>query len=305
LKCYENNTLLDLFFIRNSITEGIFSPAVKDFLFVALTSILRQVSTAATGWPYIAPNKQKTTSLNKNALYEFVYQVNKMVRDVGNTISEANPNYKHSFHKIFNADSRCTQDIIPGSCIDHVFTSPPYLNNFDYADRTRLELYFWGEAKNWGEISENIRTKLITSATTQISRNNPKYNLSKELQDACPDVFSFLKKSVLMLSEIRLTRGGKKSYDHLVSGYFNDMFQIISEVYRVLKKDTKAVFVLGDSAPYGIHIPTDDLIGKIGLGVGFSDYRIDILRERGGKWKDNPQRHDVLLRESIVTLTKI
>jgi hypothetical protein len=113
-----------------------------------------------------------------------------------------------------------------------------------------------------------------------------------------------LKKSVSQLGEIRLTRGGKKSYDHLVSGYFNDMFQIISEVYRILKNDTKAVFVLGDSAPYGVHIPTDDLIGKIGLGVGFSDYRIDILRERGGKWKDNPQRHNVLLRESIVTLVK-
>ncbi|MEW5830140.1 MAG: hypothetical protein AB1846_14700, partial [Chloroflexota bacterium] len=180
----------------------------------------------------------------------------------------------------------------------------PYLNNFDYADRTRLELYFWGEAKNWGEISENIRTKLITSATTQISRDDPRYNLSEGLKDACPDVFDFLRKSISQLSEIRLTRGGKKSYDHLVSGYFNDMFQVISEVYRVLKTDTKAVFVLGDSAPYGVHIPTDDLIGKIGLGAGFADYRIDVLRERGGKWKDNPQRHGVLLRESIVTLMK-
>ncbi|MFZ5921888.1 MAG: DNA methyltransferase [Chloroflexota bacterium] len=304
LKCYENNTLLDLLFIRDAVNEGDFSQSVKDIFFVGLTSILRQVSTAATGWPYIAPKKQKTTSLNKNALYEFTHQVKKMVSDIRSTIDEANPNYKDSFHKIFNADSRHTQDLIPGSCVDHVFTSPPYLNNFDYADRTRLELYFWGEAKNWGEISENIRTKLITSATTQISRDDPRYNLSEGLKDACPDVFDFLRKSISQLSEIRLTRGGKKSYDHLVSGYFNDMFQVISEVYRVLKTDTKAVFVLGDSAPYGVHIPTDDLIGKIGLGAGFADYRIDVLRERGGKWKDNPQRHGVLLRESIVTLMK-
>jgi len=304
LKCYENNTLLDLLFIRNAITEGIFSQEVKDLFFVGLTSILRQVSTAATGWPYIAPNKQKTTSLNKNAMFEFSRQIRKMANDIQDTVQNANENYKDTFHKIFNADSRHTQDLIPSSCADHVFTSPPYLNNFDYADRTRLELYFWGEAKNWGDISENIRTKLITSATTQISRDDPRYNLSESLQEACPDVFDFLKKSVLQLGEIRLTRSGKKSYDHLVSGYFNDMFQIISEIYRILKPDTKAVFVLGDSAPYGVHIPTDDLIGKMGLGIGFSDYRIDVLRERGGKWKDNPQRHDVLLRESIVTLVK-
>lgn len=304
LKCYESNTLLDLLFIRNAIIQGNFSESVKDLFFVGLTSILRQVSTAATGWPYIAPNKPKTTSFNKNAIYEFSRQIKKMVNDIQLTILEANPGFRDSSHHIYNADSRYTQDLIPSNCIDHVFTSPPYLNNFDYADRTRLELYFWGEAKNWGDISENIRRKLITSATTQISRDDPRYNLSESLHETCPDVFDFLKKAIVQLSEIRLTRGGKKSYDHLVSGYFNDMFLVISEVYRVLKPNTKAVFVLGDSAPYGIHIPTDDLIGKIGLGIGFSDYRIDILRERGGKWKDNPQRHDVLLRESIVTLIK-
>ncbi len=304
LKCYESSTLLDLFFIRDAIVKGNFSEAIKDLFFVGLTSILRQVSTAATGWPYIAPNKQKTSSLNKNAIFEFSRQIKKMADDIQTTVQDANKDYAHYFHNIFNADSRKTQELIPNACADHVFTSPPYLNNFDYADRTRLELYFWGEAKNWGDISNNIRTKLITSATTQISRDDPRYNLSGVLQEASPDVFDFLRKSISQLGKIRLTRGGKKSYDHLVSGYFNDMFEIIAEVYRILKPNTKAVFVLGDSAPYGVHIPTDDLIGKIGLGLGFSKYHIDVLRERGGKWKDNPQRHNVLLRESIVTLLK-
>jgi DNA modification methylase len=304
LKCFAQNTLLDLLLIRNAIHEGEFAQEVRDIFFVGLTSILRQVSTAATGWPYIAPNKQKTTSLNKDALQEFVRQVHKMAKDISVTIETANPHYKESHHQIFNADSRDVQVLVPDRSIDHVFTSPPYLNNFDYADRTRLELYFWGEAKNWNEISKNIRTRLITSATTQIARDDPKYDLSDELRLVSPDVHNFLRDSVHNLSQLRLGRGGKKSYDHLVSGYFNDMLQIISEVFRVLKHNTQAVFVLGDSAPYGVHIPTDELIGKIGLGVGFSQYRIDILRERGGKWKDNPQRHDQALRESIVTLTK-
>lgn len=90
----------------------------------------------------------------------------------------------------------------------------------------------------------------------------------------------------------------------MVAGYFNDIHQIVRDVYRVLKPDTKALFVLGDSAPYGVHIPTDKLIGDIGLGVGFSDYDIEILRTRGDKWKENPQRHSVALRESIVILSK-
>lgn len=304
LKCYEDKTLLDLLFIRNVVLKAELQPEIEDFFFVGLTSVLRQVSIAATGWPYVAPKKQKTTSLNKDALFEFSRQMLRMAHDVEVTRDEANPGYLKTFHRVFNADSRNTQTLIPGEAADHVFTSPPYLNNFDYADRTRLELYFWGEAKNWGEITQNIRTKLITSATTQISRDDPKYNLSRDLEGVCPEVYHFLSEAISKLGKIRLTKGGKKSYDHLVSGYFNDMFLIIMDVFRVLKPGKKAVFVLGDSAPYGVHIPTDELIGKVGLNIGFSEYNIDVLRERGGKWKDNPQRHDVLLRESIVTLKK-
>lgn len=304
LKCYEDKTLFDLLLIREAISSGDFTSDVSDLLLVGLTSLLRQVSTAATGWPYIAPKKQKTTSLNKDALIEFSRQILRMAQDLEITRSEAVPNYTNAFHRVFNGDSRDTREFVPGKSVDHVFTSPPYLNNFDYADRTRLELYFFGEAKTWGDITQNIRAKLITSATTQIARDDPRYHLSVDLQSDCPEVHAFLSQAVAKLGKIRLTKGGKKSYDRLVSGYFNDMYLIISDVYRVLKPRTKAVFVLGDSAPYGVHIPTDELIGKIGLGVGFSDYHIEVLRTRGGKWKDNPQRHDVALRESIVTLRK-
>lgn len=76
----------------------------------------------------------------------------------------------------------------------------------------------------------------------------------------------------------------------------------MKENQRVLKAGKKGLYILGDSAPYGVHIPTDILIGEIGKCVGFSDYKIDVLRLRGGKWAHNPQRHSVALRESIVTL---
>ena len=90
----------------------------------------------------------------------------------------------------------------------------------------------------------------------------------------------------------------------MVAGYFNDMHKIIKKAYRVLKPNTRALFVLGDSAPYGVFIPTDELIGKIACQIGFSSYSIDVLRKRGEKWKANPQRHGVKLRESIVHIEK-
>lgn len=304
LKCYEQTTLYELMLIRNAVSNLNLSPEIYDLFFVGLTNVLREISTAATGWPYIAPKKQKTASFNKNAQREFSNQIFKMMRDIWEIKNMLGRNNLDSFHHIYNADSRDTSNLIQPESVHHIFTSPPYLNNFDYADRTRLELYFWKEATTWGEITNNIRTKLITSATTQISRNDMRYDLCDDLNKSSPEVYDFLNRSVEKLAKIRLTKGGKKNYDLLVGGYFNDMFQVISDVYRVLKNNSKAVFVLGDSAPYGVHIPTDELIGKIGKGVGFSNYHIDILRERGGKWKNNPQRHCVPLRESIVTLIK-
>ena len=45
-------------------------------------------------------------------------------------------------------------------------TSPPYLNNFDYAEMTRMHSYLLGWATNWQEITETVRLKLVTRCAT-------------------------------------------------------------------------------------------------------------------------------------------
>lgn len=304
LKCYEDKTLYDLWALRELIAADLEDGGVKDFFFVVVTALLRNVSIAATGWPYIAPNKVKSSSIDKDVLSEFISLAKQMANDIQAIKLLSKDRYKQSTHKLINGDSRNTKSYIQDESADHVFTSPPYLNNFDYADRTRLELYFWGLAKSWGDISEKIRTVLMTSATTQINRSDIRYEVNSEFSKECPKVTEFISESIEKLAEIRKTKGGKKSYDLMVAGYFNDMYQIIKDVYRVMKPKAKALFVLGDSAPYGIHIPTDKLIGDIGIGVGFNSYEIEILRTRGDKWKANPQRHSIPLREGVVILSK-
>lgn len=304
LKCYADKTIYDLWALRDLILENLPEGEVQDFFFVVTTALLRNVSIAATGWPYIAPNKKKITSVDKDVLSEFSILARQMLGDLEKIKLLSRDRYKASSHNTINGDSRDTKQSIPTESVDHVFTSPPYLNNFDYADRTRLELYFWGQAKSWGEISEKIRSQLMTSATTQINRSDVRYETLDEFSEECPGVAKSILQSIEKLSIIRKTKGGKKSYDLMVAGYFNDMYLIVKDVFRVLKPNTYALFVLGDSAPYGIHIPTDKFIGDIGLGVGFRSYEIEVLRTRGDKWKANPQRHTVPLREGVVILKK-
>ena len=302
LKCYNHETLYELLLIRNMVSDLDVSPAIRDFLNVALTSILREVSSVQTGWPYIAPNKPKNGLKTINAFEAYIAKLYSMAEDI--RVTRLMMQGLKSVHKIYNSDSRNTVKYYEPESVDFVFTSPPYLNNFDYADRTRLEMYFFGEAFTWGDITKKVRTRLMTSATTQISRSDAKYELSTAIKGDCPEVYEFLRDSKDKLKQLRGVKGGKKSYDLMVSGYFNDIYLVLQDVFRVMKQNTYALFILGDSAPYGVHIPTDELIGQIGVAIGFSDYHISVLRTRGGKWKGNPQRHKVPLRESIVTLEK-
>lgn len=299
-KCYDPATLRELVSIRDEL-RGIKSARIRRFLELALISTLRKVSCVETGWPYIAPNKplNKTKEVSRPALEVFEAQAGQMIADVLE-IRNCAPDWRRTKAEILLADARKSK--IPDHSIDHVFTSPPYLNNYDYADRTRLELYFMGLAENWADITKAVRNKLITAATTQVNGNQ--YALSEPLRQQCPAVAKQLQESIQNLEQLRNSKSGKKSYDRMVGGYFNDMHQVLRDVARVAKPGSAAVFILGDSAPYGVHIPTDELVGAIALGVGFSAYEIAVLRTRGGKWKNNPQRHNVALRESIVTIRK-
>jgi DNA modification methylase len=300
-KCFLPDALYSMGKVRDAINlDKSLAEESKRFLRTALICTLRDVSIAATGWPYIAPKKIKVTSMSKDAINTYARKVSKMLDDLS-LIRSKSVNVKTKHRMILGSSAKSG---LKAESIDHIFTSPPYLNNFDYADRTRLEMYFMGAADNWGEISSKIRTKLMTSATTQISRNDSRYEINSQIGETSPEVYEFLIQTKESLGILRNQKGGKKSYDLLVTGYFNDIYEIIKDNFRVLRPGSEAIYILGDSAPYGVHVATDELIGQIGVGLGFQSYEIEVLRERGGKWASNPQRHSVPLRETIVKLKK-
>jgi len=303
-KCYSPSNLLTLVAIKNAIRKECTSPVVRDFMNLALTDTLRNASKAATGWPYIAPAKMHQKVAEKPAFNEFGLQVRRMLDDLQFMQSHYS-NDGAATHLILG-DARVFHPAIRPQSIDLAVTSPPYLNNYDYADRTRLETYFFEWFTTWAEISENVRDKLIVSATTQIRRNSFGLNggLSSELRTADQSFFNELVGKVSILAERRKQKGGKKSYDCMVAGYFNDMCKVFKQVCRCLTPGCDFVLVLGDSAPYGVYIPTHEYLARLGLAIGFSSYTVEQLRTRGDKWRANPQRHKVRLNEVILTLTK-
>ena len=166
-KCFDAENLRRLYALRTVILQFDTTQERRDFFKLALTATLRDVTSAGAGWPYIAPSKFAERTVQRDAFVEFEKRCSLMVNDVVATrIWEP----RASEHQLINGDARCLSEYNEPGSIDMILTSPPYLNNYDYADRTRLETYFWGLYDSWGDITRQVRDRLIIAATTQIRR---------------------------------------------------------------------------------------------------------------------------------------
>ncbi len=139
-KCYSDKNLRKLVAIRDAIKNQARSVAIRDFLNLALTDTLRNASKAATGWPYIAPAEMHEKVSEKEALLEFRAQVGRMVDDL--QFMQLTYGNKRVDCVIIQGDARLPQMEVEKGSVDLALTSSPYLNNYDYADRTRLETIF-------------------------------------------------------------------------------------------------------------------------------------------------------------------
>ena len=301
-KCFTDENLKALAALRQTIMELNTEANTRDFLKLALTATLRIVTTAGAGWPYIAPGKYHARKVTRDALAEFEAKCDAMIGDLQQL---RRANIPASQHRVILGDAREFDSYVDEESLDLIVTSPPYLNNYDYADRTRLETYFWGIYDSWAQISQEVRERLVMAATTQVkiaSMNGTR--TCPGIRQADKRIHEELSKIIHELARMRSIKPGKKTYDYVVAGYFEDMLKVLTSARNTLKPGAKFVLVLGDSAPYGIHVPTEKLVGKLAIAVGFSGYQVEKLRTRGRKWGNNSQRHKVPLRESILTISK-
>ena len=161
-------------------------------------------------------------------------------------------------------------------------TSPPYLNNFDFAEMTRMELYYWRYARNWQEITEKVRRHLIVNTTTAPTDLKRSHEQFKALLPT--DLVSELSALYIQLSERRKGRAGKKDYHLLLFPYFGQMTRVLQETYRVLKTGGRLYLVVADSALYGVHIRTEAILARVLEAIGFERVIAHSLRERGYRW---------------------
>lgn len=294
-KCYPIETLRKLEALKLACLE-IENKEVQDFTWFIITSILRSTSPVGTAqWQYIQPNKTKSKVLDP--FYAYLLKIKEIEEDINMTKSRITDG---STQEVILEDSRNIQ-LIPKDWGDLVITSPPYANNYDYADAMRLEMCFWDDIEGWKDLQNKVRVNLIRACTQHVGNQK---NEIKRILDS--DILSCISTELHeKYKELELERehhGGKKNYHLMIAAYFYDMAQVFHSLNRVTNEKCKMCFVIGDSAPYGIYIPVDKWLGELAMSAGFKEYHFEKLRDRNIKWKN--RKHRVPLKEGRLWINK-
>lgn len=281
-KCYGEETLNYLDRFRQAVEAEQDGTPEARLLWMTLVSSLRAVSAAGTApWQYVLPGRRKTVPPAPEVILHRSVQM--IAADMRFMARRAKP-----LAKLCADDARkCTT--VSDSWATLVITSPPYANNYDYADATRLEMAFMGEIRGWGDLQQTVRQHLVRACSQHVPPNS--VNLGEILES--PELAPIRDEIVPVcceLSSVRLERGGKKTYNNMVACYFLDMAQVWKALRRVCASPSEVCIVIGDSAPYGIYVPVVEWLGRLARAAGFENWTFEKLRDRNNKWKNRKHR---------------
>jgi hypothetical protein len=291
LKCYSGPALAQLETLRRAFLEEPKSDPISSLLWLAITAILRECSGVGTAqWQYILPNKSKARVVQP--FDAFAMRIAMFCSDMRNhRITVDRPMCEATVA----ADDARTLAGFSGLAgkVDLIVTSPPYPNNYDYADATRLEMTFWREIARWSDLQNAVRHKLVRSCSQHSAAE--KLDLESLLDDeAISPIRDELSTVCNALSEARETRAGKKTYHTMVGAYFNDLALTWRALRKLCTDDAKVCFVIGDSAPYGVHVPAERWLATLAVAEGFSSPQFEKIRDRNMKWKNRKHRVPLL-----------
>ena len=292
-RCYRDEALAELDCLLGAVREAGDSGEAARLVWLTLVAVLRSTSHVGTAnWQYLLPDRRKARVPRPFAAFQAMMST--FTKDMMAGASLTGPRARFSL-----GDAR-TCEAMPADHFDLVVTSPPYPNNYDYADATRLELAFLGEIEGWGDLQGAVRQHLLRSCTQHV----PNRAVDIDAVLASPELDPIrgdLEPVCAELGARRLTRGGKKTYHNMVACYFLDLARVWRALRRVCRSPSRACFVVGDSAPYGVYVPAIDWLGELALAAGFKDYRFEKTRDRNTKWKN--RKHRVPLCEGRLWVT--
>lgn len=225
--------------------QEIESATIKRFLELTFSSIIITKSGGVSRARDLAHSRPHLDKLKnpKNAVDQFAYKLRRNIK----SISEIN---RASFiSNTIGGDAKIMP--IANESIDLIVTSPPYANAIDYMRAHKFSLVWSG--------------KKIQDLTELRSR----YIGSERLGDLQPQYLGEHSEKI-----IRLLTDRDKKKAAILRKYLTEMRSVISEMYRVLQKDSAAIIVIGTSTMRDLDIETHLCLADIAQAIGFELVRI-------------------------------
>ncbi len=294
-RSFDEDSLRELVSIRDQLKAHP-RRATTRYLKWSLLGALRDCASVQVRWPYQRPAVRRKPRIAQ-PVRAFLRRAEWMAADLRESSRE-------SGSIVLRGDARRLGDwvrVLGDEPADAVVTSPPYLNNFDYADATRLELYFWGVARTWSEMVERVRAGMLT-ASTQQARSAAASESMARVAAIAPHTGSVLESLSSRLEAERRRRPRGKEYDRVIGPYFEGMSRVLVNMRKCVRPGARIALVVGDSAPYGVYIDTPGLLAQLAQELGLRPVNVSTIRHRGARWVNNGVRHQHALSERLVVL---
>lgn len=192
--------------------------------------------------------------------------------------------------QIYNESCLHMGRYIADESIEGIIFSPPYANCFDYTEIYKLELWFGDFVSEYSDLKKLRRSSLHS-------------HLNGDLKvDAAP------KSRVLteLLSELEHKELWDKKIPKMLQLYYDEMFQVIDESYRVLADKGFCCIVVGNSAYGGVVFPADLLLAEYAQRAGFTVDKVEVDRYiiTSSQQYEMTKETGKYLRESVLCLIK-
>jgi hypothetical protein len=296
-RCFEPKVLESLARLRDAIAARP-RDHWRRHLRWALLATLRDVASVKVGWPYQRPALERDAPYRDPAS-RFLARAGMIAEDL-----ELAPGERPS-GRVVRGDARSASSwrrAVEVGAFDACITSPPYLNNFDYADATRLELYFLGTVSSWTEMCRHVRADMVIATTQQSARRRAR--LASARLRTYVGVASEIEALTKKLASERARRPRGKEYDQVLPAYFADITRVLGHLHHHMPPGARAAWMVGDSAPYGVYVDTPRIIGRLASVIGFETEDDITVRSRGLRWRKNGSRHQVPLSERLITFRR-
>jgi len=286
-RAFHPKVLADLLFLRERINQECGLNPELDFFMLAWTAVIEQASNTRKDGRAL----RLIESLGVPDVAElFIAQCDLMIEDLESMATENSQSLPAT---AILGDARYIpfkESMFTGLCY-----SPPYLNNIDYTEVYKLELWLRGHVKT----QEEFRSLRLKTFRSHPSITFPTTSICDRLR---PQTWIRRLKTALIgsLPSDRF----RKMRETLFSGYIDDMLLTLQEQKRVAKPGAPIVCVVGNSlhggnAHHSVPVCTDLLISAAAKAVGLGIDHIQVARQLPRRDNKNGW-----LRESLVVMQK-